>query len=101
MLIPRCLYTDWRGTQSEDHGLDRIKRGDTTDPQSDAMKSGQEERARASQNMDKDKAKSQATKERDQSHSKQQTEEEYPEAPRPIIGMNDERGRVSRSCALV
>ena len=96
-IILRSSYTDWRGTREEDHGLNRVQKGDTADPQTDAMKGGQEEREKAAQNRGNDNAKSQATKEKDQSRSKEKIEKEFPEAPRPIIGMNDERGRVGVS----
>ncbi|KAL1960456.1 hypothetical protein VTO42DRAFT_7755 [Malbranchea cinnamomea] len=100
-LVPRCLYVDWRsddknwkGTEKEDHGVNRAKKGDTTDPLTEGIEAGQKEKAETeSESAEQGKVKSQATSQKD--YSKKTREEEFPEAPRPIIGMNEERGRVS------
>ncbi|KAF3490763.1 uncharacterized protein GIQ15_00280 [Arthroderma uncinatum] len=44
-----------------------------------------------------DKSKSQATTEKDQKGSTRKAEEEFPKAPKPVIGMTDERGEVSNN----
>jgi hypothetical protein len=90
--IPKCLYAEWKGTRKESHGQERIKRGDTTDPETKAMDIGEKERAES--NKTPDETKSQATTEKPRRRTKEDTESEFPEAPKPAIGMEDERGRV-------
>lgn len=89
----RKYSTDWKGSRNTDHAVNRINKGDTTDPTTEQAKSGQE--AKKEGNGVKDKSKSQATTQRDPTQSKKRTEEEHPEAPKPVIGMADERGKVS------
>lgn len=98
-LVPRCQYAEWRGTRTEDHGVTRAQKGDKTDPETANIAGGQKEKARSeSGENEADEPMSQATSERPQSKSKETAEKEFPKAPRPIIGMTDERGRVS--CVL-
>ncbi|PKY08919.1 hypothetical protein P168DRAFT_323965 [Aspergillus campestris IBT 28561] len=80
------------GTQSstKDHAVDRAKRGDTTDPTSDAAAAGMKEREEREGQADR--SKSQATTQRQGSQEAEKAKKEHPNAPTPIIGMNDERG---------
>ncbi|WEW56813.1 hypothetical protein PRK78_002268 [Emydomyces testavorans] len=91
---PAARYGDWRGTRSEDHSVNRSKKGDHTDPETEGTRAGQKEKEEG--NGVADKTKSQATTERDQNRSTEKTEEEFPKAPRPIIGLTDERGEKGR-----
>lgn len=91
-LIPAARLADWKGTDKRDHGVNRAKNGDATDPISSAVKSGLKEKNKG--NGVKDKTKSQATTERDEQNSRENAEKEFPKAPRPIIGVQDERGKV-------
>ena len=76
----------WDGKQPEEHVTNR-KDKDTLDIQADASRTGHEERA-------KDSTHSQATSERDAGKNNEKAKKDHPEAPGPIIGMNDERGGV-------
>lgn len=73
--------------------MNRVKKGDTTDPQTEATRSGLKEKEEKKGLHDL--SKSQSTTERDQQKSTCKTEEEFPKAPKPVIGMTDERGEVS------
>lgn len=55
------------------------------DVQSDASRSGKQSRA-------EDSSQSQATSERDTGDHNKRAEQDNKEAPKPVIGMNDERG---------
>lgn len=74
------------GSTSKDHTTREAK----YNPEADATKAGMEARER-SQLLDD------ATSERDTHRSKEKGEKMYPEAPRPVIGLNDERAPVSMS----
>lgn len=63
-------------------------RKDELDVQSGASQSGKRERA-------SDKDASHATSEKDAAGQNEQAQKDHPEAPGPVIGMNDERGQVS------
>lgn len=86
------LFKNWKGASSEDHTTERSKRGDTNDPTSNASAAGMKEREQ--NEAVADTSKSQGTTERGgQKHGKK-AKQEHPEAPEPIIGMNDERAQV-------
>lgn len=61
---------------------------DTHNVQKDASESGLKERAKGEQSG------SSAINERDEKNSNAKAKEEHPEAPGPVLGMNDERGGV-------
>ncbi|KAJ5161665.1 hypothetical protein N7492_007057 [Penicillium capsulatum] len=85
------LFKNWKGASSEEHTTERSKRGDTNDPTSNASAAGLKER-QENENI-ADASKSQGTTERGgQKHGKK-AKQEHPEAPEPIIGMNDERAQ--------
>ena len=77
---------DWSGRQPQEHATNRK---DELDVQSGASQSGKRERAGGNEN------ESQGTTEKDSGNQNQQAEKDHPEAPGPVIGMNDERGQVS------
>ena len=77
LSLPRFAFASWEGRQPEEHVTNRK---DELDVQSSASKSGVQERA-ASQ--------------KDHGDQNKKAKEDHPEAPGPVIGMNDERGRVS------
>lgn len=89
----RCYATgtsDWAGRQKEEHVANR---GDELDVQSGASQSGERERASNDENQ------SQAATEKDKGNQNEQAKKDHPEAPGPVIGMNDERGQVSSFAA--
>jgi len=77
---------DWSGRQTEENVANR---GDELDVQSGASQSGKRERESG------DEKQSQATTEKDAGNQNEQAKKDHPEAPGPVIGMNDERGQVS------
>ncbi|EFQ97123.1 hypothetical protein MGYG_00166 [Nannizzia gypsea CBS 118893] len=91
--FPTAHLSSWRGTSTEDQSVNRVKKGDITDPQTEATRSGRKEKGKKS-GLD-DMSKSQSTTERDQQNSTSKAEKEFPKAPKPVIGMTDERGEVS------
>ena len=77
---------DWKGRQPEEHITNRQ---DNLNIQADASHSGKADRAAGGQ------GKSQATTQEDKGGQNKQAKKDHPEAPSPVIGMNDERGGVS------
>ena len=77
---------DWSGRKADEHVSNRK---DELDVQSAASQSGHRERATG------DEKQSQATTEKDSGNQNEQAQRDHPEAPGPVIGMNDERGQVS------
>ncbi|MCJ1272415.1 hypothetical protein MMC21_000201 [Puttea exsequens] len=77
---------DWEGRKGDEHV---INRGDELDVQSGAAQSGARERASG------EPQQSQATTEGDARNQNEQAKKDHPEAPGPVIGMNDERGQAS------
>ena len=78
--------SDWSGRQPQEHVSNRK---DELDVQSGASQSGKRERAADNENA------SQGTSEKDSGNQNEQAKKDHPEAPGPVIGMNDERGGVS------
>lgn len=76
--------SDWSGRQSQEHVQNRK---DELDVQSGASQSGKRERAADNENA------SQGTSEHDAGNQNEQAQKDHPEAPGPVIGMNDERGQ--------
>lgn len=74
----------WEGRQPEEH-VTRTE--DKHNIQKDASESGKEERAQG--------GGSQATSEGDHGNMNEKAKKDHPEAPGPVLGMNDERGGVS------
>ena len=82
----RALGTkDWEGRQSHEHVTNSENE---LDIQSSASKSGKRQRAEESHPTS-------AATERDTGNNNEQAKKDHPEAPGPVIGMNDERGGVS------
>ena len=69
------------------------KSTDELDIQSSASKSGTRARAEGSKQSD-------AISESDSQKSNEKAKKDYPEAPGPVIGMNDERGGVSQDIMI-
>ena len=80
---------DWKGRQCDEHTTNR---DDNQNIQVDASQSGKADRAAG------DQGNSQATSQQDKGDQNKQAKKDHPEAPSPVIGMNDERGGVSREC---
>ena len=78
--------SDWTGRKTDEHVANR---GDELDVQSGASQSGKRERASG------DEKQSQGATEKDKGNQNEQAKKDHPEAPGPVIGMNDERGQVS------
>ncbi|KLJ13396.1 hypothetical protein EMPG_11647 [Blastomyces silverae] len=91
VLSPGIRYA-WTGSTGKDHSLDQSKRGNTTDPITKGSAGGLKEKEEAA-TEGTDNSKSNATTERNHGGSTKNAEKEFPEAPRPIIGMADERGK--------
>lgn len=89
----------WTGSTTEDHAINRVKRRDITDPQMESTLAGQEEREEVEGIADA--SKSHSTTERDLRRSSERAEKEHPHAPKPMIGVNDERGEVSSSYSIL
>ncbi|OJD27049.1 hypothetical protein ACJ73_01555 [Blastomyces percursus] len=89
-LSPGIRYT-WTGSTGKDHSLGQSKRGNTTDPITKGSAGGLKEKEEATKGTGN--SKSNATTERNNEGSTKNAEKEFPEAPRPIIGMADERGK--------
>lgn len=73
--------------------MSRARKHDETDPEAASSASGIREREE-NRNI-ADDTKSQATTERDGLKFERKAKKEHPNAPEPVIGMNDERAEVS------
>jgi hypothetical protein len=87
----RCLSTTsasmkWTGDQPGDH-VTNDPDGKAYNVRHDASKEGREERASG-------ESESNAISEKDGKGENAKAKEDHPEAPGPVIGMNDERGGV-------
>ena len=87
------IFEDWKGSSAEDHVRKRSKKGDTDDVHSEAAASGMNERKNYQGIADD--SKSQGMTERGGTKLGRKAKEEHPNAPEPVIGMNDERQKVS------
>ena len=79
---------DWSGSKQPDHITNQT---DELNVQSSASHSGKRAKAEDSSN-------SSATSDKDQGNNNERAKKDHPEAPGPVIGMNDERGGVSFLC---
>lgn len=77
----------WSGRQPSEHVTNR---NDELDVQSGASKSGARQRVEDDQHEG-----SSATSQKDPGNQNEKAKRDHPEAPGPVIGMNDERGGVS------
>ena len=82
----------WHGRETEEHA---VNRKDELDVQASASQSGGRERASG------DERQSQASTEKDSGNQNEQAKKDHPEAPGPVIGMNDERGQVGSMVRVV
>jgi hypothetical protein len=88
------LGQKWEGSSTADHAVERSKdKRDITDPQTESSASGLKEK-KESWGVS-DESKQGAVTERDGLKQEREAEKEFPKAPKPIIGMNDERAEVS------
>ncbi|KAB8073184.1 hypothetical protein BDV29DRAFT_157871 [Aspergillus leporis] len=85
------LTQDWKGTSTDDHAVDRRKRGDKTDPTVEGADAGMKDREEADGIAKGNKP--QAATEREGVKHQKKAKKEHPKAPEPIIGMNDERAQ--------
>ena len=83
---------DWEGRQSHEHITNR---DDKLNVQASASHAGREDRSKGDPSSGSDGGQSQATTEKDKGNQNEQAKKDHPEAPGPVIGMNDERGGVS------
>ncbi|MCJ1462125.1 hypothetical protein MMC07_000725 [Pseudocyphellaria aurata] len=91
LALPRFASGTWEGRQLEEHVTNQK---DELNVQSNASKSGGQERAAG------DSGQSSATSEKDPEDQNKKAKKDHPEAPGPVIGMNDERGGVSHNSFL-
>lgn len=91
----------WQGRQTSEHVANQH---DDLNAHSAASKAGKEDRADAekeaqpgdvSQDVKETGGRSQAATQRDHNKANEAAKKDFPEAPGPVIGMNDERGGVS------
>lgn len=73
--------------------MNRVERGDVTEPETDASEYSMKERK--DDYAIADDTKSPATTERDGLKFERKAKKEHPKAPEPIMGMNDDKGEVS------
>jgi hypothetical protein len=85
------ITKDWKG--SGEHTTERSKKGDTADIHASSSASGLKERQ--THEGVADATKSQGTTETGGAKHGKKAKKEHPKAPEPIIGMNDERAKVS------
>ena len=94
-LRPRAISTttyrlssntnEWDGRHGDEHVLNR---GDNLDVQSDASKSGKQQRS-------EDSHSDSATSGKDARNDNEQAKKDHPEAPGPVIGMNSGKSILS------
>lgn len=77
---------------SSEHAVNRSQDNDTTDPETAASSAGMEDRRQSE--FIADPTKSEATTERGGLKAERKAKKEFPKAPEPVIGMNDERAQV-------
>lgn len=82
----RRTAADWQGRQADEHITNST---DELNVQASASQSAKRDRAAGAQ-----ESNSQATGEKDAGNQNEQAKKDHPEAPTPVIGMNDERGQV-------
>lgn len=75
----------YEGRHSTDHAVNRTEQ---KDPQSQASQSGMSQHERGEKG-------SQGLSRKDEGQNNKRAKEDHPEAPGPVLGMNDERGGVS------
>ncbi|EAW07476.1 uncharacterized protein ACLA_021900 [Aspergillus clavatus NRRL 1] len=93
------LGKEWKGCSPDEHAVRRTEKNrDTTDPEAEASASGMKERAEDYGIADD--SKQQGATEREGRKFQRQAKEDHPKAPEPVIGMNDERARVSGAMKL-
>ena len=80
--------SDWQGRQASEHTTNR---DDEANVEVAASKAGAADRAAGSE------ANSSATSGEDKGNHNKKAKDDHPEAPKPVIGMNDERGQVGGS----
>lgn len=84
-IRPAAGTDDWDGRQPHEHVTNSENE---LDIQSSASKSGKRQRAEESHPTS-------AATEKDTGNNNEKAKKDHPEAPGPVIGMNDERGGVS------
>jgi hypothetical protein len=86
----------WSGRPAEDHATQR----DRLDAQGDASQEGMK-KFQEDQDQNTKTVSGQAITREDERNANRRAKEEHPEAPGPVIGMNDERGSVSAFVSMV
>ncbi len=79
----------WEGRPKEDHAVNRSPH----DPEAQSAQEGMKEHEQL-------KEGSQAISRKDERDNNKRAKEDHPEAPEPVIGMNEERGSVSFTLTL-
>lgn len=91
--LKSSLEEKWSGSSNADHTVVRTEKHDHTDPQTIASAASMKEREN-NRNI-ADDTLSQATTEREGVKFGRRAKRDHPNAPEPVIGMNDEKGEVS------
>lgn len=86
------IFKGWKGSSPDENAVSRAEKGDKDDPQSQAAASGLKEREENEGIADN--TKSHGRTERGGRKQGRKAKAEHPNAPEPIIGMNDERAEV-------
>jgi hypothetical protein len=93
----------WKGRHGDDHAVERDRNDVQGDASQEGMKRFEEEKGKTEAQKGEGSASGsgnsssagQAITRKDERNSNAKAREEHPEAPGPIIGMNEERGGVS------
>ncbi len=83
----RRTATQWAGERPKEGHV--VNRTDANDVQSEASQSGMKQK-------EEGKEGSQGISQKDERDSNKKAAEDHPEAPKPVIGMNDERAQVRK-----
>ena len=87
------IFKTWTGHSPGDDSVSRARNNDANDPSSKGAANGLREREESFGIQDS--SRSQAVTEREGLTFSENAKKEHPKAPDPVIGLNDERGRVS------
>lgn len=89
----------WSGRPGDDHAVERDRNDVQGEASQEGMKQFEQEKLKDSDkgkvNSGSDSKAGQGVSRKDEKDSNKRAQEEFPEAPGPVIGMNEERGGVS------
>ena len=88
-------FYKWKGSSPSDHTVPRVKRGDETDPETEATAKGMKDKEEYYGIEEYDLPE--GVTERGGTALNRNAKRQFPKAPEPIVGANDEIGRVCSS----